>query len=422
MRDLPSLLAAYGESHQDPRNVLIHWICVPVIAASTVGLLAAIPFPSIFDSESAVRVDWAILAIGGVSFIYWGWSRRLAVVMLLLLVTSHQLMVRLDERVLPVSVALFGLAWAAQLMGHRLEKKKPSFVDDLIFLLVGPLYFLHKLGVSGVLKDDGMSELRTYPEAKALCDKIYADTSIPTSGRLGPDLGNEEKDCFKMKAMFSGTGRDQLPIRTEIYSVAITAIPDEVSEPLERFAGDFANLLGPTHPIFVAPRSSYHISLLVPQDVAAKGVKGGMLKPYTSRFDEQHLDPLKEALRRHCEKNGPFELQPIGFRFGSDGTLFFAFDLPKPIFDHRRAIDRLTKEVTGHHPTSRDKPIVAITLVRLIDPIEAPAGLGDFVSKAKGPATQSVPPLRVEALEFTHETRWMRSETGECSRLPLMLP
>ncbi len=44
--------------------------------------------------------------------------------------------------VLPLSVAIFVLAWIGQFIGHKIEGKKPSFLDDLRFLLIGPLFVL----------------------------------------------------------------------------------------------------------------------------------------------------------------------------------------------------------------------------------------------------------------------------------------
>jgi uncharacterized membrane protein YGL010W len=44
--------------------------------------------------------------------------------------------------VLPLSIALFVLAWIGQFIGHKIEGKKPSFLDDLRFLLIGPLFVL----------------------------------------------------------------------------------------------------------------------------------------------------------------------------------------------------------------------------------------------------------------------------------------
>jgi uncharacterized membrane protein YGL010W len=44
--------------------------------------------------------------------------------------------------VLPVSIAIFVLAWIGQFVGHQIEGKKPSFFDDVRFLLIGPLFVL----------------------------------------------------------------------------------------------------------------------------------------------------------------------------------------------------------------------------------------------------------------------------------------
>ena len=51
----------------------------------------------------------------------------------------------LGDRVLPVSVAVFVLAWIAQFVGHKIEGRKPSFFEDLQYLWVGPLFVLSKL-------------------------------------------------------------------------------------------------------------------------------------------------------------------------------------------------------------------------------------------------------------------------------------
>jgi uncharacterized membrane protein YGL010W len=44
--------------------------------------------------------------------------------------------------VLPLSIAIFVVAWIGQFIGHKIEGKKPSFLDDLRFLLIGPLFVL----------------------------------------------------------------------------------------------------------------------------------------------------------------------------------------------------------------------------------------------------------------------------------------
>ncbi|MGZ3240496.1 MAG: Mpo1 family 2-hydroxy fatty acid dioxygenase, partial [Burkholderiaceae bacterium] len=44
--------------------------------------------------------------------------------------------------VLPLSIGVFVIAWIGQFIGHHIEGKKPSFFDDLRFLLIGPLFVL----------------------------------------------------------------------------------------------------------------------------------------------------------------------------------------------------------------------------------------------------------------------------------------
>jgi uncharacterized membrane protein YGL010W len=42
-------------------------------------------------------------------------------------------------------LVVFVLAWIGQFIGHKIEGKKPSFLDDLKFLLIGPIWLLHFL-------------------------------------------------------------------------------------------------------------------------------------------------------------------------------------------------------------------------------------------------------------------------------------
>lgn len=51
---------------------------------------------------------------------------------------------------LPVSVwfwvGLFVVAWIGQFVGHKIEGAKPSFFEDLQFLLIGPAWVVHDMG------------------------------------------------------------------------------------------------------------------------------------------------------------------------------------------------------------------------------------------------------------------------------------
>ena len=134
-RRVDQLLAHYGESHQHPQNELIHYVAIPVIMLSLIGMLFAIhPF-----------LAYAFLAASGVYY------ARLSVVFLAAMAvwsfTSIGLLLLMGPYLLPICVGLFVVAWVMQFVGHHIEKKKPSFLEDLQYLWVGPLFVLSKLFV-----------------------------------------------------------------------------------------------------------------------------------------------------------------------------------------------------------------------------------------------------------------------------------
>jgi uncharacterized membrane protein YGL010W len=130
-RTVDLLLEQYADSHRNPTNELIHCICVPAIVFSFLGMLWAIH-------------PWVALAVVIVSLVYYF---TLSVpfafgmfVMMALCIAGLNLMA--SSSVLPASVAIFLLAWIGQFIGHKIEGKKPSFLDDLRFLAIGPLFVL----------------------------------------------------------------------------------------------------------------------------------------------------------------------------------------------------------------------------------------------------------------------------------------
>ena len=132
-RKVDQLLAHYEESHRNPVNERIHFVAIPLIMLSLVGLLFALH-------------PWVAYAFLLASMVYYA---RLSVVFLatmaLLSLTGVALVHAMDSLVLPLSIAIFVGAWIAQFVGHKLEGKKPSFFEDLQYLWVGPIFVLSKL-------------------------------------------------------------------------------------------------------------------------------------------------------------------------------------------------------------------------------------------------------------------------------------
>jgi uncharacterized membrane protein YGL010W len=130
-RTIDALLAQYAESHQHPTNELIHFVCVPVIVFTLLGILWSIsPLLALIASEAAV-------------WYYFRLSRSFALGMFLMSALMLGILLTMPPfTVLPLSLALFVVAWIGQFIGHQIEGKKPSFLDDLRFLLIGPLFVL----------------------------------------------------------------------------------------------------------------------------------------------------------------------------------------------------------------------------------------------------------------------------------------
>lgn len=130
-RAIDVLLARYGESHRNPVNELIHIVCIPAIVFSLLGMLWAL-HPAV-----ALLVAAAALAY------YVTLSRAFALGMGVMVGAMLLVVAMLpDGTVLPTSIGVFVAAWLGQFIGHHIEGKKPSFFDDLRFLLIGPLFVL----------------------------------------------------------------------------------------------------------------------------------------------------------------------------------------------------------------------------------------------------------------------------------------
>ncbi len=153
--------AQYAESHQDHTNKTIHWICVPLIVFSLFGLVWAIPFPHLtFLGEYNGFVNWASFLIGFSIYYYYRLSPVLSYAMLLVIFAFSAGIVGLEKlnelngwpAMWQVCLAIFVLSWIGQFIGHKIEGKKPSFLDDIKFLLIGPIWLLHFLFKKAGLK------------------------------------------------------------------------------------------------------------------------------------------------------------------------------------------------------------------------------------------------------------------------------
>ena len=155
MRKIDLLFAEYAESHRNSTNKLIHWICVPLIFWTILGFISLIPSPHFcapyFGCISLVSLVIVIL----VTLFYLRLSLMIGFIMIFVMLLMEHLAyavnIHLGNKSWIVFLAVFIITWILQFVGHKIEGKKPSFLKDLQFLLIGPIwllsFILKKLGI-----------------------------------------------------------------------------------------------------------------------------------------------------------------------------------------------------------------------------------------------------------------------------------
>ena len=150
MRTAQQWFDEYAVSHQNPTNQFIHYICVPAIFFSIIGLFMSIPtafLENTFGLYNPLLENWAAVIGVLISFFYLrlGFWYFLQMLFFILLAIVGNFWLGNNVPLVYVSLGIFVVAWIGQFYGHNVEGKKPSFIKDLQFLLIGPLWVVKKL-------------------------------------------------------------------------------------------------------------------------------------------------------------------------------------------------------------------------------------------------------------------------------------
>ena len=139
MKTLIDHLAQYAAYHRDPRNIHTHFVGVPMIMFAVVILLSR---PHWLVGE--LPVSPALFGALASCIFYFRLDLRFGLVMAMLLaamLAGAQWMAAQGTVLwLSAGLGLFAVGWVIQFVGHYYEGRKPAFVDDLVGLIVGPLF------------------------------------------------------------------------------------------------------------------------------------------------------------------------------------------------------------------------------------------------------------------------------------------
>ncbi|WP_028887967.1 Mpo1 family 2-hydroxy fatty acid dioxygenase [Tenacibaculum ovolyticum] len=150
MKTLQQWFDEYAVSHQNETNISIHFICVPAIFFSIIGIFMSIPsqfLNNLIKIDNPLVINWATIALAFFLLFYLRLSFSMFIKMLifsiLCIIGNYFLSIYIP--LLYTSIAIFIIAWIGQFYGHKVEGAKPSFIKDLQFLLIGPAWVIKKI-------------------------------------------------------------------------------------------------------------------------------------------------------------------------------------------------------------------------------------------------------------------------------------
>ncbi|MBX3637780.1 MAG: DUF962 domain-containing protein [Rubrivivax sp.] len=144
-RNATTLLQQYAEYHRDRRNILTHFVGVPLIVFAVGVLLSK---PAFVVAGLALTPAWVAFALAALWYLTRG---RLGIGLAttlgmgLLMLLAHRVGDGSVASWLSWGVGCFVVGWIIQFLGHYYEGRKPAFADDLVGLLVGPMFVVLEL-------------------------------------------------------------------------------------------------------------------------------------------------------------------------------------------------------------------------------------------------------------------------------------
>ena len=154
MKNIYNWLDAYGESHQNPTNKKIHWVCVPLIMLTLLGLLSLIKIP-LSIANMPINLSHILLVVALLFYLRLSVSISFGMIIIsfitLFIINRLEIIFPDINQLLYLYISIFVLSWIGQFIGHKIEGKKPSFFEDIQFLLIGPAWLLsfiyNKIGI-----------------------------------------------------------------------------------------------------------------------------------------------------------------------------------------------------------------------------------------------------------------------------------
>lgn len=153
MKTLNQQLTQYAEYHRDKRNIITHFIGIPMIMVAVAILLSRPEF-----SLLGISLTPALMVAIAASAYYLKLDLRFGLAMVVALLVSiwigHSLAAASTTLWLSSGIGLFVVGWIIQFVGHVYERRKPAFFDDVMGLAIGPLFVAAEIAFLLGLRQD----------------------------------------------------------------------------------------------------------------------------------------------------------------------------------------------------------------------------------------------------------------------------
>jgi uncharacterized membrane protein YGL010W len=145
LRSALALLGRYAEYHRDQRNIVTHFIGVPMVVFAVGVLLAGLHVVVNGVEVTAAWLLFAAVALWYLSRGHLGIGLTTTLGVGALMGLAHRASQGSLGQWLAWWAGCFAAGWAAQFVGHYYEGRKPDFADDRVSLLVGPMFVVLEL-------------------------------------------------------------------------------------------------------------------------------------------------------------------------------------------------------------------------------------------------------------------------------------
>lgn len=144
MSKLEKSLSQYAAYHLDHKNIMTHFVGIPLIVFSIMCLTAR---AGVMFGEFEFTLAMLLMVVSIIYYI--SLDRIFGLIMLVVYAVAYPFaykIAQLDLGIwLSLSIGIFVIGWLFQFVGHFYEKKKPAFMDDMIGLAIGPLFVLAEM-------------------------------------------------------------------------------------------------------------------------------------------------------------------------------------------------------------------------------------------------------------------------------------